>query len=276
MRDENENIDWTPKHLQHGRFGKIIESAPDWTISRNRFWASPLPIWKDKKGNVTVIGSLEELKKHMKPGADLPKNARGELDLHLPYIDRIKLFDERGEELARIPEVVDCWVESGSMPFAEYHYPFENREAFEKRSPGDFVSEYIGQTRAWFYYLHAIGIEIFDRLAFRHVITTGTVLAADGAKFSKSKGNYTDPYALFDRYGADAFRYYLMSSVVMQAEDVLFRDEDVKEVHARVVNMLRNIAAFYELYKDEAGPASDRSTSIIPPPILFHPKNTHL
>jgi len=263
MLAENEKIGWIPTHLKHGRFRKIIESAPDWTISRNRFWASPLPIWKDKKGNVTVIGSLEELKSYMKPGADLPKNARGEIDLHLPYIDRIELFNEKGEALTRIPEVVDCWVESGCMPFAEYHYPFENRQEFESRSPGDFVSEYIGQTRAWFYYLHAIGVELFGRIAFRNVITTGTILATDGSKFSKSKGNYTDPFTLFDLYGADAFRYYLMSSVLMQAEDLSFRDEDVKDVHSRVVNMLQNILAFYTLYKNEICSASDASTNIL-------------
>ncbi|MFA5942734.1 MAG: isoleucine--tRNA ligase [Candidatus Paceibacterota bacterium] len=263
MLAENEKINWIPQHLKEGRFKHNLESAPDWTISRNRFWASPLPIWKDAEGNVTVIGSLEELKSYMKPGADLPKNARGELDLHLPYIDRVELFNEKGEPLTRIPEVVDCWVESGSMPFAEYHYPFENKEEFERRSPGDFVSEYIGQTRAWFYYLHAIGVEVFGRLAFRNVITTGNILAADGSKFSKSKGNYTDAYELFDRYGADAFRYYLMSSVLMQAEDLSFRDEDVKDAHARVVNMLRNILAFYSLYKDEVGSAGASSNNVL-------------
>lgn len=194
----------------------------------------------------------------------LPHNRDYELDYHLPYIDQIQLQNEKGETITRISEVVDCWVESGSMPFAEYHYPFEHKQEFEKRSPGDFVSEYIGQTRAWFYYLHAIGMELFDQLTFRAVITTGNILAADGAKLSKSKGNYTDPYELFNRYGADAFRYYLMSSTVMMAEDLTFRDEDVKEAHARVVNMLRNVGAFYELFKDETTPeASAKSPRIL-------------
>ena len=441
MQAENEKINWSPAHLKHGRFAKNLETAPDWTISRNRFWASPLPIWKDGDGNVTVIGSLEELKARTKksgnkyflmrhgeaentatetlssdvnafgltekgradvekgveflktcqpthiysspvrraretaemaaeglglskdsividerlrefsfgafegrplsefvawrgahafderveggesyqdvknrfgeflyemeathenecvlivthgcgletltavadgldaaasrthasemahapgevialPFVPLPHNKNYELDFHLPYIDRVPLVDEKGSALTRIPEVVDCWVESGSMPFAEYHYPFENKEAFEKRSPGDFVSEYIGQTRAWFYYMHAISVSLFDRLPFRNVLTTGTILAADGAKFSKSKKNYTDPYQLFDQYGADAFRYYLLSSVVMQAEDLMFRDEDVKEAQNRVVNMLRNVYAFYGLYKDDLDPSA--------------------
>ena len=449
MLAENEKINWTPAHLKEGRFKHNLETAPDWTISRNRFWATPLPIWKDPAGKVTVIGSLEELKQRTKKsgnkyfvlrhgetnnnvaginstvlggaekghvltekgkkdsreaveelknagitriiaspfmrtmetariaaellgiapekietdarlrevevgefegttykeynayfsttaerfdkrpeGAEtladvrhrmgefiyeleakyanenilvvshgdpiwmlwllaegkpkhciddvfylergkvceldfvpLPHNADYELDLHLPYIDRVQLIDGVGQPLTRIAEVVDCWVESGSMPFAEYNYPFKNKDVFERRSPGDFVSEYIGQTRAWFYYMHAMSVELFGTLAFRNVITTGNVLAGDGAKLSKSKGNYTDPYALFDAYGADAFRYSLMGSVVMQAEDLTFRDEEVKEAHNRVVNMLRNVLSFYELFKADTTGASGTSTN---------------
>lgn len=450
MLRENEKISWFPEHLKHGRFKKIIETAPDWTISRNRFWASPLPIWKDADGNVTVVGSFDELKsltkksgnryfvmrhgeadqnvdenrischpenkhhltKHgeaqvrevalqlkdtrldliivspflrtretaeiirsalslsedavivdarlseanlgtyegktyaeferdapytlenmsrtfeggesfndvrrrtgellyhideaykgktilfighgyssrfvmtaargaseheallmlqdsdyMKQGkmrefsfTPIPHNAHYELDFHLPYIDRIQL-EKEGKLLSRIPEVVDCWVESGAMPFAEYHYPMENRGEFEKRSPGDFVSEYIGQTRAWFYYMHAMSVGLFGRLAFRNVVTTGTILAADGAKLSKSKKNYTDPYELFDRFGADAFRFYLMSSVVMQAEDLTFRDDDLKDVYNRVLNILRNTHAFYKLYESEGNNALSGTSS---------------
>lgn len=447
MLAENESITWMPEHLKHGRFMRNIDTAPDWTISRNRFWATPLPIWKDKEGNVTVIGSLDELKSHTKKSGNtylimrhgeadnnvldisstdietqkshhltengraavqksaetlkdkkidlifvspftraqetaeivaetiglskeqvivhekfrenatgvlngksldeyrslfasieerfvkkpeggetfaetrrrmsealyeidagyqdktvlivshgdplwtlqlavsgkpasavqeysepelgeireldfepMPHNRDFELDYHLPYIDEVQLVNEKGEPLTRIPEVVDCWVESGSMPFAEYHYPFENKEVFEKRSPGDFVSEYIGQTRAWFYYMHAIGVEIFGKAAFKNVVTTGTILAADGNKLSKSKQNYTDPYVLFDRFSADAFRYYLMSSVVMQAEDLVFRDDDVKDVQNRVVNMLRNVLAFYNLFKEEVTVPGDAET----------------
>ncbi|MBA3789224.1 class I tRNA ligase family protein [Patescibacteria group bacterium] len=434
---ENETIRWIPEHLKHGRFRHLLETAPDWTISRNRFWASPLPIWKDVKGKVTVIGSLEELKSHVKKsgntyfvmrhgttdnnikkllssvrdstvglndegrdeikaaaekltshgitqiysspflrtretaeivakeiglsiesivsddrlsefnfgefndgpldkffeyrdthayeealpggesdqeaknrfgdflyeierthsnetilivthgiglealgaialGADkkeskrllktlfaergevrrldfipMPHNRNYELDYHLPYIDEIQLLDSEDEPLTRIPEVVDCWVESGSMPFAEYHYPFEHKEEFAKRTPGDFISEYIGQTRAWFYYMHVMSIELFGHTAFRNVLTTGTILAATGEKLSKSKKNYTDPYVLFDRFSADAFRYYLMSGVVMQAEDLVFKDEEIKESQNRIVNMLRNVLAFYILFKED-------------------------
>lgn len=435
---ENQKINWVPEHLKNGRFGKILETAPDWTISRNRFWASPLPIWKSKEGKVMVIGSLGELKEKAKksgnsyfimrhgeaetnvtntlsskkdapmhltekgkrdvresatrlgkkidliiaspfvrtresaeiaaealgiskgdivfderlgeydlgtrdgisleewhleypanaarfekgpeggendsqvrrrvgavlweleekhqeknilivshgtplwlmkgaakgftkeeivatyktdypskgkivelPFAPIPVNADFELDLHRPYTDSIVLLDEEGTEYHRIPEVIDCWVESGSMPFAEYHYPFENKEEFEKRSPGDFIAEYIAQTRTWFYYLHAMSIALFDRIAFTNVVTTGTIVAADGEKISKSKKNYTDPLELIDRYGADAIRLYLMQSPVMQAEDLRFRDEDVRDAHNRVIGILWNSFKFFELYQKE-------------------------
>lgn len=436
---ENQNINWVPEHLKNGRFGKIVEGAPDWTISRNRFWASPLPFWKSKDGKVMVVGSLDELKARVKKsgnryfvmrhgeaeqnvkgilssnpndgvkltavgrgqveksaetlkkqniskiytspferaketaliaakalglgeesvvedvrlgelnfgdlsgesfedflayrsanmrsytdclpsgesyleakkrfgecvyelerrhhkenilivshgiafesllaiekGADssesmrivekyaqeyaqvyeflitpLPLNHNYELDLHRPYTDDLVLLDEAGEEYRRIPEVIDCWVESGSMPFAEYHYPFEGKAEFEKRAPGDFIAEYIAQTRTWFYYMHALGVVLFDRIAFKNVVTTGTIVAADGEKISKSKKNYTDPLELIDRYGADALRLYLMGSPVMQAEDLRFRDEDVRDAHNRVIGILWNSFKFFDLYQKE-------------------------
>ena len=399
MIDLNEKINWVPDHLKHGRFLNIVENAPDWTISRNRYWAAPLPIWKDDEGRVHIIGTLEELRKHTKKsgnkyfimrhgeaidnakhildpkgdpnnhltekgkkeaivtakkvkGIDLifsspfirtretaeivkhelglqsvviderlhefneddqqgvyrrmgefiyevekkysgkniliishgnplwvleemsgwhatgefsedqmlntgemreidfvsfPHNDNFELDLHRPYIDEIELEID-GKKLTRIPEVIDGWVESASMPFAEYHYPLENKKEFESRFPGDFVAEYIAQTRTWFYYMHAVAAMLFGDVAFKNVVSTGNVQAADGAKMSKSKGNYTDPLVLLDQVGADAFRYYLMSSVVMQAEDMLFKDEEVKEVETRLVNILANSFNFYELY----------------------------
>lgn len=435
---ENQKINWVPEHLKNGRFGKILESAPDWTISRNRFWASPLPIWKSKEGSVLVIGSLRELKEKAKksdntyyimrhgeadsnvtnvlsckkdapvhltekgtrdvresaaamkgkidmivaspfmrtretaeiaaealglsknnvhfddrlgeydlgekdgisldewhrqfpaslerfergpqggendtevrqrvalvlweleekyrgkrilivshgtplwllkgaargaskeeivatyksdypskgkiaelPFAPIPVNADFELDLHRPYTDSIVLIDKEGTEYRRIPEVIDCWVESGSMPFAEYHYPFENQKEFKGRSPGDFIAEYIAQTRTWFYYMHALSVVLFDRIAFKNVVTTGTIVAADGEKISKSKRNYTDPLELIDRYGADALRLYLMGSPVMQAEDLRFRDEDVRDAHNRVIGILWNTFKFFDLYQKE-------------------------
>jgi len=149
-----------------------------------------------------------------------------------------------------VPEVLDGWVDSGSVPFAEYHYPFENKKVFERRRPGDFIAEYIGQTRTWFYYLHVLGTALFGGIAFKNVITTGNILAEDGSKISKSKNNFTDPMELMDEFGSDALRYYLMRSVVMQAEDVRFTDNDVKEVKNRLVTILFNIFKFYGLYKD--------------------------
>lgn len=437
----NEKINWFPKHLKHGRFLHTLESAPDWTISRNRYWASPLPVWKTSGGDITFIGSLDELKKHTKtsgntycimrhgesanniknilnsdntkkfpvtkkgkkqiyaslkdlkkrkidtiihsplertretacivaselgidavniisddrlreisfgkfegktidgyhsffkysherltkppqggetwtevkkratemlyelekkferkniliishngtlqmlqagaygynekvcaehitsntlgfknaevkvlPFIPIPHNETYELDFHRPYIDDVKLVNKKGESLKRVPEVIDGWVESGSMPFAEYHYPFENKKVFERRKPGDFVAEYIGQTRTWFYYLHVIANALFNDVAFKNVITTGNILAEDGNKISKSKKNYTDPLDIINEFGSDALRYYLMQSVVMQAEDLRFTDNDIKEIKNRLVTILFNVFRFYELYKDQ-------------------------
>jgi len=450
MLSENEKVNWVPEHLKHGRFKHIMENAPDWTISRNRFWASPLPVWKEKGGkNLMVVGSLKELldktkksgnvyfamrhgearanaeqtldsggwqdnhlteagrakveasaaslKKHTdidmivvspvlraretativqktfglphsaimvderlrersmgvfdrkliaewnaffptvkshfetapegaenlfqvrKRAADLlfdverryvnkkilfithgdvawtmlqaaqhtsredllamekkegylptgtygavpfvpfPHNKEYELDLHRPYIDAVTLVDNKGRGYERTPEVVDCWVESGAMPYASNHYPFENKEVFNPRRlwglwpkgfPAHFIAEYIAQTRTWFYYMHAMGVLLSGSHAFRNVVSTGNILASDGSKMSKSKGNYTDPLLMMDQFGADALRLYLMGSVVMQGEDLVFRDEEVREVHNRTIGILWNSYKFFELYKD--------------------------
>lgn len=451
MLKENERINWVPAHLKEGRFKHIVENAPDWTISRNRFWASPLPIWKERGGkDLIVIGSVEELLQKTKrsgntymvmrhgeaqsniehvfdstgrpdnhltergrqavlesaltlkkktdidliivspllrtretagvvqnafalpdtavlvderlrelgvgvyegrsildyrahfshmgdafenvpEGAETylqvrqrvgeflfeierrytgkkilivthecpawllhtvvermsmeecvtdandelylraaeykelsfmpyPHNAKYELELHRPYIDAITLVDERGRTYERVPEVIDCWVESGAMPYASNHYPFENKDIFNPRRllgflpkgyPADFIAEYIAQTRTWFYYMHAIGVALFGKLSFRNVVSTGTILAADGSKMSKSKGNYTDPLNVMDQFGADALRLYLMGSVVMSGEDFNFKDEDVREAHNRVIGILWNSYKFFQLYAHE-------------------------
>lgn len=465
MLSKNENINWVPAHLKNGRFKDIMEKAPDWTISRNRFWASPLPIWKNEKGEIKVISGVDELKKYVKKSGNkyfvmrhghsesnqkdiinadpnnifhlteegknqvritaqdiknkkidliisspfarcretaeiianvfdldndsiiyderigeyrtgpdyegkswkefeknfiseeerydkiinggerfldlyrrmgdfiydiekkykdrnilivsheasihslrsvaygfskkqriearnnrefklknaefeeiyfipLSHNGDYELDLHKPYIDEIELVDENGSKLTRIPEVIDCWVESGSMPFAEYNYPFKNTEEFEKRSPGDFVAEYIAQTRTWFYYMHALSVGLFGHEPFKNVVTTGTILASDGEKMSKSKGNFTDPLLITDKYGADALRYHLMTSVVMQAEDLNFRDDDVKEVYQRLINILLNVVTFYKTYENNTAP-NIKSENVLDKWILSKLKELH-
>jgi isoleucyl-tRNA synthetase len=194
-------------------------------------------------------GSWSEL-----PFFAYPHRANGEPDLHRPYIDQVELIDEDGTPLNRVPEVVDGWVESGSMPFAANHYPFENEKEFDDHFPGDFIAEYIAQTRTWFYYMHVMGVELFNSAAFKTVVSTGTILAADGSKMSKSKGNYTDPFQNFDRFGADALRAYLMGSVVMQAEDLRFTDDDLREVHNRFIGILWNTYQFYALQKGDYVP----------------------
>lgn len=441
----NEGINWVPDHLKHGRFGKSVEGAPDWNISRNRYWASPLPFWKcEKCDSAECVGSLDEIKKRAsaknkyfvmrhgeaefnltdvisaspadknpltekgrhevavavgkikeagidmiyasdlqrtketaemvakelglstdesagqvifapeirelnagvyngktwdeyrslfatyedryekapdggetlldvrdrmmkfvydlekkhagkkiliishgdpifflehaskgltknelmrafadKPGllptgsfepldfTPIPHNKNFELDFHRPYIDEIVFTCTCGGTMHRIPEVIDCWFESASMPFAQEHYPFEHKEKFEKNFPGDFVSEYIAQTRTWFYYMHAVSTILFGKAPFKNVVTTGNVLAEDGAKMSKSKGNFPNPAIIFDKYGVDALRFYLLGSPLMKSEDLNFSEKGVDEAYKKVILRLKNVVTFYETYKGE-------------------------
>ena len=449
----NEKINWVPSHLKEGRFKNILEGAPDWTISRNRYWATPLPVWRSNSGKTLVVGSIKELAERTKTGhntfiairhgesesnvaeitsttsmtahtdhltergraevvaqakvlkdtggadiiftsplararetaeliakeleipeshiisedrlreinvgvlngkstadyynffssfeerftkapeggetlddvrvragellyeiesryegkrillvshartiwalraaarglsgADamkieetdnaeitpldfmsLPHNEQYEIDLHRPYIDAVVLQDD-GEEYRRTPEVVDCWVESGAMPFAELHAPIENEALFTERSPADFIAEYIAQTRTWFYYLHTLSTILFDRPAFKNVVTTGTILAAGGEKMSKSKRNFTNPLENINRYGADALRLYLLGSVVIQAEDLAFKDEDMRELYNRVILIFTNSAKFYKLFATETSAPGAGATQGAQPP----------
>jgi isoleucyl-tRNA synthetase len=252
----NENINWYPEHLKHGRFQKGIESAPDWNITRNRYWATALPFWKcDNKDcdNVTCIGSVADLQEkstnftEVYPNYD-PANLAA-LDLHKPYIDRVTLKCEKCQSnMTRIPEVIDCWVESGSMPFAELHAPFENKELFQDRFPSDFVVEYIPQTRAWFYVMHVMSTLLFGKAPFKNVMTTGTILAEDGSKMSKSKKNYSDPMDTIAQYGADALRFYLLTSPVINGEDLNFSEKGVTEVNRKLSMILWNVLSFYRMY----------------------------
>jgi len=236
----NKKLNWYPGFLKEGRVMHSIETAPDWNISRNRYWATAMPIWVSKDGEKLVIGSIEELKKYAKK---LPKR---EIDLHKDFLDEIILVKE-GKEFKRIPEVLDCWFESGSMTFAQFHYPFENKEFFEKNFPAQFVAEYIGQVRAWFYYMLVLSAILFDDIPFENVVTTGTILAEDGEKMSKSKGNFTDPMILISKYGVDALRFYLMANPVMNADDMNFSDKSVDEIYKKVLVLLYNVGNFYSL-----------------------------
>jgi len=423
-----ENMNWIPSHLKEGRFKNIMENAPDWNISRNRYWASPLPIWKcEKCKEQTFVSSLQDLKDKTKksgnkyfmmrhggsvanmkdvdslePGdlndaltdegreqvrakaknlenkpdiiissnftrtrqtaevvADalglgkdkiilneelreakaikspdetnenirkrmigvlselekkysgkniliisheypirallsayealskkeelnnlevkypaiqnaevfqcdfllLPRNSNGQIDLHRPYIDKVPLVCGCGGDLVRIPEVLDCWFESGSMPFAQDHYPFENKNWQKNNFPAGFVAEYIGQVRTWFYYTHVVSTILFNQAPFENVVTTGTVRAGDGEKMSKSKNNYPDPWSFIDKYGADALRIYLMSSTLMKGEDANFSEKAVQDISSKIIGRLFNVLAFYELYRDKALETNDEPKS---------------
>ncbi len=243
MLEENtEHINWFPDHIKHGRFEKTIETAPDWNLSRDRFWATAMPVWKGDKGSIKVIGSYAELKELS--GVELE-------DYHRPWVDDIT-FDIDGEHFTRIDKVLDCWFESGSMPFAQFHYPFENVEKFERNFPGDFIVEYVGQVRAWFYYVHAVNVGLFGHNAFKNVIVTGNVAGNDGRKMSKSLGNFTDPNELMDKFSADSLRFLLLSSPLLSGEDFALQDKEVGDV-ARKLSMVWNMYDFFTMYAEVDG-----------------------
>lgn len=249
--EENEEINWFPEYLKHGRFEKNIEAAPDWNLSRDRFWATAMPVWKGDKGTIKVVGSYDEL--YELSGVRLE-------DYHRPWVDEIE-FDIEGEHFKRIEKVLDCWFESGSMPFAQLHYPFENKEKFEQNYPADFIVEYVGQVRAWFYYVHVVNTALFGKKAYINVITTGTVAGNDGRKMSKSLGNYTDPTELMDKYSADALRFLMLSSPVLAGEDFALIDKDVSDV-ARKLSMIWNVYDFFTMYASVDGFDSKQAIAV--------------
>ncbi len=246
MLEQNGGINWHPKHIKHGRFEKTMLSAPDWNLSRDRFWATPMPVWKgvDKNGNeqIKIVGSYEELEQLSGKKLD---------DYHMPWIDAVS-FEIDGVEYKRIDKVMDSWFEAGSMPFAQFHYPFENVKKFEDNFPADFVTEYVAQVRAWFYYMHAIGVGLFGENAFKNVIVTGTIAGNDGRKMSKSFGNYTDPNVLMDEFSADSLRFLLLGSPLLNGEDYSLIDKDVSDV-ARKLSMIWNVYDFFTMYADVDG-----------------------
>lgn len=227
MKTTNQNINWVPEHIKDGRFGQGIETAPDWCLSRSRFWASPIPVWECDCGERFVPSSIAELE---------AKSGKKITNLHKPDIDEVTIHcDKCGKEVHRVPEVLDCWFESGAMPYAQLHYPFENKEFFEKSFPADYIVEYIGQTRGWFYTLHVLSNTLFQSESFKNCVVTGTMMGTDGRKMSKLFKNYPDPKMVLQKYGGDAMRLYLMSSVIMVGENI---NLDEKEFDNQVKNVL--------------------------------------
>jgi len=287
----NEKINWIPHHIKHGRFGKWLLGARDWAISRSRYWGDPLPVWKCEgegkrqkvKGksdcnNIKVVGSIRELEE---------LSSRKINNLHKHVVDKIVFKCEKcGGEMHRIPEVLDCWFESGSMPYAQLHYPFENKELIDcgKDSstssslysdspwddkpaachfPAQFIAEGVDQTRGWFYTLMILSTALFDKPAFLNCIVNGIVLAENGEKMSKRLKNYPEPDLIIDKYGADSLRYYLLTSPVMKAEDICFSEKGVNEVYKKFITILLNILSFYKMYEDKTLPAKVDSDNIL-------------
>ena len=251
MVELNQTITWVPDHLRDGSFGKWLENARDWTISRNRFWGSPIPVWMSDDPNyprTDVYGSVAELERDF--GATVT-------ELHRPHVDdlvRPNPDDPTGKSMMRrVPEVLDCWFESGSMPFAQVHYPFENQEWFDHHYPGDFIVEYIGQTRGWFYTLHVLATALFDKPSFATCVSHGIVLGADGQKMSKSLRNYPDPMGVFDTHGADAMRWYLLSSSILRGSDFAVTEEGIRDTVRQVMLPIWNSWYFLTLYANAAG-----------------------
>jgi isoleucyl-tRNA synthetase len=258
MGELNQQIHWVPEHVRDGSFGKWLANARDWSISRNRFWGSPIPVWKSDSPEfprIDVYGSIEELQRDFGVGVT---------DLHRPYVDdltRPNPDDPSGKStMRRVAEVLDCWFESGSMPFAQVHYPFENADWFESHYPGDFIVEYMAQTRGWFYTLHVLATALFDRPAFRTCVSHGIVLGDDGLKMSKSLNNYPDPMMVFDTYGSDAMRWHLLSSTILRGGDLAVTENGIRESVRHVVLPIWNTYSFFTMYANASGYTAQRRT----------------
>ena len=256
MLRHNEDINWIPGNVKHGQFGKWLENARDWSISRNRYWGSPIPVWESDDPNyprLEVYGSLDEIEAAF---GELPRNADGEVDLHRPWIDELvrpNPNDPTGKSMMRrVEDVLDVWFDSGSMPYAQVHYPMKNKDWFDTHNPADFIVEYIGQTRGWFYTMHVLGTALFDRPAFKNVISHGIVLGSDGNKMSKSLQNYPDVNEVLDRDGSDAMRWFLMASPILRGGNLVVTEEGIREAARQAILPAWNVWHFFSLYANSA------------------------
>ncbi|QEW03315.1 isoleucine--tRNA ligase [Microbacterium lushaniae] len=262
--ENNAQITWAPENVKEGQFGKWLEGARDWSISRNRYWGSPIPVWKSDDPaypRVDVYGSLAQIEADF---GRLPRNEQGDVDLHRPYIDELTRpnpDDPTGRStMRRIEDVLDVWFDSGSMPFAQVHYPFENAQWFDEHAPADFIVEYIGQTRGWFYVMHVLSTALFDRPAFKAVSAHGIVLGSDGQKMSKSLSNYPDVREVFDRDGSDAMRWFLMGSSVLRGGNLVVTEEGIRAGVREFLLPLWNAWYFFATYANAAGPSTGSGT----------------
>ncbi len=260
MVELNKTINWKPKSTGEGRFGNWLENMVDWNLSRSRFWGTPLPIWKTEDGEEEIcIGSVEELNEGIRKanevlGGDVNKNYlhEGILDLHKPYVDEIILVSPKGQPMKRVPDLIDVWFDSGAMPYAQWHFPFENKETFKQSFPADFIAEGVDQTRGWFYTLHAIACLVFDSVAYKTVVSNGLVLDKNGNKMSKRLGNVVDPFITIETYGADATRWYLITNA-SPWDNLKFDIEGIKEVQRKFFGTLYNTYQFFALYANVDG-----------------------
>ena len=263
MIELNKTIKWKPEATGSGRFGNWLENLVDWNLSRSRYWGTPLPIWRTEDGTEEIcIGSVkqlrEEIEKSIAAGfmTDNPYKSEDytKFDLHRPYIDNVVLVSASGKKMFREPDLIDVWFDSGAMPYAQIHYPFENREALDNRTiyPADFIAEGVDQTRGWFFTLHAIATMVFDSVAFKNVISTGLVLDAKGNKMSKHVGNVTNPFEMIDKYGADPVRFYMMTNSEPW-DNLKFDPNGVDEVRRKFFGTLYNTYSFFSLYANVDG-----------------------
>jgi isoleucyl-tRNA synthetase len=254
MLELNQKINWIPAHLQYGRFADIVNNAPDWCISRTRYWATIMPLWKSADGEELIIGSIEEMSQYNKNIVQKIENGKPvwyyneqKLFLHRDICDQIILTKDN-KEFKRVPDVLDCWLDSGSVPFAEYGYPFQNKEIFEHNYPADFITEYVGQTRAWFNVLLKVSTIVFDDIPVKNILTTGNLSGTDGRKMSKSFNNYPDPEETIKKYGGDALRLYLLGSPLLVGNDICFNENDLRIQIQETLLPLWNIYQFLSTY----------------------------